>query len=37
MSAILFESILHQNDIKFVPKDAVDVLGSARMSLILRL
>ena len=36
-SGVLLQSTLHLNDIEFVPKDAVNALGSVRMSLILKL
>ena len=37
ISGLLFQSMLPLNVIEFVPKDAVDVLGSVRISVILRL
>ena len=36
-SGVLFQSMLPLNDIEFVPKDVVNVLGCVRMSLILKL
>ena len=36
-SGVLFQSMLPLNDIEFVPKEAVNALGSVRMSLILKL
>ena len=35
-SGVLFQSMLPLKDIEFVPKDAVNVLGSMRMSLVLK-
>ena len=36
-SGVLFQSMLPLNDSEFMPKDVVNALGSARMSLILKL
>ena len=36
-SGVLFHSMLPLNDIEFVSKEAVNALGSVRMSLILKL
>ena len=36
-SGVLFQSMLPLNDIEFVLKEAVNTMGSVRMSLILKL
>ena len=36
-SGVRFQSVLPLKDIEFMPKDAVNAIGSARMSLILKL